>query len=80
MTHTDALNKILAHTCPTDEKDGILVYHLDLCCHAMLVRARYIGDRPRTSAGVGDHRIHKYDILSVDLVEHEKMPDRYSEL
>jgi hypothetical protein len=80
MTHADALNKILAHSCPRDKKDGILFYHLDLCCHEVYVKARYIGDRPRTSAGVGDYRIHKYEILSVDLVDHEKMPNRYSEL
>jgi hypothetical protein len=71
MTYADALNKILAHTCPMDTKDGIRTFHLDLCCHEVYVKARYIGD----------HLIHKYEILSVELVEYSKdSPVRSSEL
>jgi hypothetical protein len=56
MTHTDALNKILAHSCPRDEERGVSTFHLDLCCNEVLVKARYLGK-------------YRYEILSVDLVD-----------
>jgi hypothetical protein len=55
MNHADALNKILAHSCPRDTKDGISTFHLDLCCEEVYVKAIPLGD-------------YQYEILSVDLV------------
>jgi hypothetical protein len=72
MTHTDALNKILAHSCPKSETNGVSLFHLDLCCNEVYVEARYIGDHSER---------HDYEILSVELVEYStRSPVRNSEV
>ncbi len=55
MTHEEALNKILSHSCSNPAyhpDDGIKKYEIDLCCEKLLVIAQPKGDM-------------KYDIIDV---------------
>ena len=54
MNHEDALNEILAHTCPDEENNDVLVFVLDLHCVNATVKARLV-----------DNVQNKFEIISV---------------
>jgi len=55
MTHTEALNKILANACPMYMRpDGFNEYHIELCCHAFIITAKHNGDLTYEIKGIDE--------------------------
>lgn len=57
MTHTEALNLILAHACPQANDDDVSTFVFDLHCQEVTVKARL----------VSTFQTIQYEILSVTL-------------
>jgi len=61
MIHTDALNKILSNTCPSDKNDdGTCIFTYDLCCHEAIITARVT-----ENASQENDYAAKYEVISV---------------
>jgi hypothetical protein len=65
MTHTQALNLILANACPndTDPATGAGVYVIQVCCETLTVRATFKG---QDENGNATYDVHDVTVGAID--------------
>ena len=64
MTHEEALNKILAHTCPVTIEENLRWFHLDLCHYQVIIKAQVM-KLEKSNDPI------RYEIISLEVVHND---------